>query len=94
MSGRKVVCAALRHRETKAVVTGARHFDKVMLRTIAMLKEGYGEDWSRAEQGFIDTLGNFLTREEAMSIAKNAGQPVDIERCGGSETKLFSEGLY
>lgn len=44
------------------------------------------------EQGFIDNRGAFHTREEAHVIAIKNGQR--RYRCGGDETRLYSEGLY
>jgi len=48
---------------------------------------------SQFEQGFINQFGEFLTREEALDVVKESGQPFDIERNGHAH-KLFSEGLY
>jgi hypothetical protein len=70
------------------VVCGPRHFDSVMH---AQLRAAGGER-SVAEQGFVDQHGVFLTREEAMEIARAAGQIV--RRCGGDSIRLFSENLY
>jgi hypothetical protein len=52
------------------------------------------DDWtkSQVEQGFIDQLGVFLTRQEAFAIASERGQIK--RRVGGDEGKLFSENLY
>jgi len=44
------------------------------------------------EQGFIDNKGNWLTREEAYVVAKDADQI--IRRCGGDKRRLFSENIY
>jgi hypothetical protein len=57
----------------------------------AQLRAAGGER-SVAEQGFVDQHGVFLTREEAMEIARAAGQIV--RRCGGDSIRLFSENLY
>jgi len=84
-----VVCAACRVNGT--MVCGARHFDKVMTDQIARLPLRLS--WNTAEQGFINQFGDFLTREEAMKIVKENGQPFNIERNGG-DVSLFSEGLY
>lgn len=43
-------------------------------------------------QGFIDNQGNWLTREQAYLVAKEAGQI--IRRVGGDDGKLFSENIY
>lgn len=86
-----VVCAACKKGST--IVAGARHFDSVMRSQFKAMNEPipYGKDW---EQGFIDQFGEFLTRENAMTIAKAAGQKVDPKGCGYSKTILYSEGLY
>ena len=84
---RRVVCAANRYPDG-LVVCGPRHFDSVMH---AQLRAAGGER-SVAEQGFVDQHGVFLTREEAMEIARAAGQIV--RRCGGDSIRLFSENLY
>jgi len=89
---RRVVCAANRH--MGSIVTGARHFDPIMREQIDARVHG-GDDpawWRGSEQGFIDQWGTFMTREEALAVALAAGQR--IYRCGGDETKLFSENLY
>lgn len=90
---RRVVCAACRSGEL--IIAGARHFDSVMHRQIAAIAPEKKPKPSQWEQGFIDQFGVFMDRKEAMQVAKAAGQPIDIERgCGGSETTLYSEGLY
>jgi hypothetical protein len=43
-------------------------------------------------QGFLDNKGIFLTREEAHTVAKAAGQIV--RRVGGDANRLYSENLY
>lgn len=84
---RRVVCAALRNGEG-TIVCGPRHFDETMRRQIIES----GGDWRAAEQGFVDQRGEWLTREEALSVAVVAGQI--IRRCGGDDHELFSENLY
>lgn len=42
------------------------------------------------EQGFYTSFGRFVTREEALLIAKKAGQIKDV----ADKTRLFSEDLY
>lgn len=90
----RVVCAALRHEEG-GIIIGPRHFDATMHRLI----EGTGGDWNRAEQGFIDQFGNFLTREEAWWVAvvrdqiiRFVGNQTPESRRAGDE--LYSENLY
>lgn len=82
---RRVVCAALRNQDGM-IVCGARHNDAVMRAQMG------SADWRKADQGFIDQYGVFMTREEAHKVAIEAGQI--IRRCGGDEKRLFSENLY
>ena len=82
----RVVCAAVRHGDI--VVCSARHADALMHSQL----KAHGLRLPGCEQGFIDQFCNFLTREQAREIAKANGQI--IRRCGGDETRLFSENLY
>lgn len=85
----RVVCAAIRDPHGR-LVTGARHFDGVMMEQI---RRGPGSDsWRGGEQGFIDQHGKFLTREEAHEIATRWGQI--LRRVGSDSMSLFSENLY
>jgi len=85
-----VVCAANRYGDL--IIPSARHHDKLMT---DLIKAVGGLNKKDAEQGFINQFGEFMTRKEAMIIAKAYGQPVDIERgCGGDNNILYSEGLY
>ena len=89
----KIICAAIRNKD-KSIICGARHYDEVMHKQI----KSSSECWfpGTVEQGFIDQRCNFLTREEAYVIAKEAQQIV--RRCGGDmvdgKGRLFSENLY
>lgn len=85
----RVVCAANRCRDTGKIAIGVRHFCPIMREIMDAMP---GPKWPTSEQGFIDQLGNFLTREEALEIAKRENQIV--RRCGGDKHKLFSENLY
>ena len=71
------------------MVIGIRRFDKFMRGQMDQIR---GPRWAASEQGFIDQFGTFLTRKEALEIAKREGQIV--RRCGGDEKELFSENLY
>lgn len=82
----RIVCAALRL--DGQIICGARHFDSIMHQQIALT----GKRWNRAEQGFIDNKGNFLTREEAYIIAEKENQIRRI--CVPGSRELFSENLY
>lgn len=83
-----VVCAA--NKVGDLVLCGARHWDSIMCKQADAL----GIKGGREEQGFINQFGEFLTRKEAMQIVKENGQRFDIERNGGSDSELYSEGLY
>ncbi len=74
------------------MILGARHWDVPMHVTIGP-DEKEQEFWSRADSGFIDQFGNYLTREEAFVIAERQGQ---IRHTLGNEhsKKLYSEHLY
>lgn len=85
----RVVCAAHRHKETGEVIVGVRHFDDFIRKQI-VLREDSHVLWH--EQGFVDQFGQFLTREEALALAKENGQV--YRRCGGDEKRLYSENLY
>lgn len=86
----RVVCAANRY-EGKRIVLGARHWDSFMRETCAVR----GFIGTSEEQGFIDQMGNFLSRTEAWKVAEAAKQ---IVRRVGGDTKdggtLYSENLY
>lgn len=84
---RRIVCAAMS--KDGRIVTGARHFDKVM-RNQMEASEGI-EWWRSCKQGFIDQFGDFLNREEAWDVAKEQDQ---IRRDLPTEGYLFSENLY
>lgn len=89
----RVVCAAIRHRDTGLVICGARHCDSIM-RAVAlrMLPPGPEFDGYRCgAQGFINNKGEFLTREQAWIVAERAGQ---IRKTTGTHGTLYSEDLY
>ncbi len=89
----KIVCAACSNDEI--ILCGARHWDKIMNKQLDAIKKANPElRSSKFEQGFINQFGEFLTREDAMEVVKENGQPFDIERNGGSDKELYSEGLY
>ncbi|WP_222168006.1 hypothetical protein [Citrobacter amalonaticus] len=93
---RRVVCAANRYQcklgGAPMVFIGVRHFCPVMRQNIHPHKEYI--DRQTEEQGFIDQWGVFMSREEALSVAKVAGQ-LNISRIKSwPENELFSEDLY
>lgn len=52
-----------------------------------------GVDIRGAEQGFLDSDGEFQNREDAWVIAENAGQRID-HTCTSGAPILFSEDLW
>lgn len=82
-----IVCAA--NRKKGLIFCGARHCDKVMRAQAHAARTNL----IASEQGFINQFGEFRTREEALQIVLENGQPFNAER-NGSSTDLFSEGLY
>ena len=86
------------------IVPGVRHFSLDMR---AVLQRIYGEGYHRkvAQQGFIDSHGNFLTRQAAWKRADQTGQIFLFDPGGkgplvqeapnqGTDGELFSENLY
>jgi len=82
-----IVCAA--NYKDGTIFCGARHCDRVMRYQAAAANTTL----TASKQGFINQFGEFLTREEALKIVLENGQPFNSER-NGSKTELFSEGLY
>ena len=86
--GRFVVSAAMQS-NTAHVVISVRHWDNLAHEQVRLLGD-VAKDWTWTP-GFVDNKGTFVTREEALVIAEEAGQrfwdPVRHEH-------LFSENLY
>ena len=88
-----VVCAACK--QDDIIICGARHWDKIMNNIYRAMKAADPDiHSSKFDQGFINQFGEFLTREEAMQVVKDNGQPFNKKRNGGSDIELYSEGLY
>ena len=86
---RYVVCAACKWEDI--IVCAPRHFDMAMRNQINLLPDG-SFNRARAEQGFVDQYGNFMSRTEALHVVLTNNQPLrDEEILGG---RLFSENLY
>ena len=85
----RIVCAAIRHKDTGVIILGVRHFDLLMHKAI----EQYGYRNHPFDQGFVNQRGDFLTRGEAFLVAKEAGQ---IRKKTGNVDvpELYSEDLY
>lgn len=89
-----IICAACRWKGMYfegAMILSARHWDEQMRFMADSIGITNHIAW---EQGFVDQFNRFYSREEAMQLVKSNGQPFNNERNGGSETELFSEGLY
>ncbi len=92
-----IICSALKHKETGAVIKGFRHYH--CMETIRSL---HGADeklkyLQNYEQGFIDMYGNFVNRAMATDIVLDNGQ--HHTKCSSMNTlkrgdNLFSENLY
>lgn len=87
---RRIVAAAIRtHGITCSMPAPARHHHVIH----AMYYAGWGdESRSEHEQGFLDSAGVFLTREEAYVVAEAAGQI--IARGPHRVGMLFSEDVW
>ena len=86
----QIVCAACKSGNFMAI--GPRHFDTTMQHQIMnFLDTNKTHDF---EQGFIDQWGRYYSRKHAMDVVLHNGQPFNIERNGGHDEELFSEGLY
>lgn len=85
----RIVCAANRFQDG-TIVLGVRHGCEIML--ASGKKMGY-KNLLRTEQGFYTNWQRFVTRTEAMEIAKSQGQ---IYRPEGThnDSVLYSECLY
>ena len=92
---RRIVCAAVKMARNDRVVLGIRHGDDFMCDEIERMEP---EPWHVTEediQGFVDSSGVFLNRQEAWKVAEAAGQI--LKRCGADTLgggTLFSENLY
>jgi hypothetical protein len=87
---RRVVCAAIRSRNSGKIICGARHYDQIMRSQL----QDCPIDKVIVEQGFIDQWCNFMNREDALIVALSANQLI---RTGGGfngSCELFSENLY
>lgn len=85
----RIVCAANRDQEDGQIFLGVRHGDEIMLITAGT----QGKSLLMTDQGFYTNWQRFVTREEAMKIAKEQNQ---IFRPDGTHNDeiLYSECLY
>jgi hypothetical protein len=96
---RRIVCAAARHANGR-IVCSPRHMDetcwKQILNVPVLVFDGKlppkVEEWQGCDQGFINSWGEFLTREEAWIVALHNKQIIkDLNWQIGC---LHSEHLY
>ena len=95
----RVVCSANRLSDG-TIILGVRHWDEFMhqqMNAILGLSTSGDKDEEISmirghEQGFVDQFGAFLTRKEALEIAKENGQI--IRDLGYDPGELYSEHLY
>lgn len=87
----RIVCAANLYADG-TIILGARHFDQHMKARLEEIEPNKNWRGMGHEQGFIDRMGVFHSRESALEIAREANQI--IRRCGGDKHELFSENLY
>lgn len=77
-------CAAIRHDVSGVLIAGRRH--DVCIQSCIGLGL-HKRDWT---QGFMTTAGRFVTREEAMHLAKAA----DMRSCWREDGELHGEILF
>lgn len=93
---RRIVCAANRYELKEGghiIVPSVRHYSKEhhhIIDRLPIVSEYVGGD----DQGFVDQYSNYWTREEAVIIAKHAGQLNTVRKKTGPANELFSEDLY
>lgn len=85
---RHVVCAACQW-EDGLIVTGVRHFCPIMRAQIARMDP---KPQTKHEQGFVDQWGNFMSRDEALTVVKMNKQP--LRHPHDEWETLYSENLY
>lgn len=85
----RIVCAAMRMQDG-TIVPGVRHYSPDM-RSVLHKIYGMGYHLAVAEQGFINTLYQFVSREDAWIAA---GANNQIIREVSSPGILYSENLY
>lgn len=93
----RLVCAANRIYNTKEdpnkeqlkIILCTRHGDPFYHE----IHDLYGEDWEQLDQGFVTNKRRFVSREEALEIAKKNNQILRLSSSPNPNI-LFSEDLY
>jgi len=86
----KIVCAAIH--KSNEVDMGGHPLIYCGLRHAYILWQGKHVSRNPVHQGFLTTTGRWVGREEALEIALNANQVLDVTQIRGD--RLFSEDLY
>lgn len=90
---RRVVCAAVRA-SNGDVIVGVRHYSEDMHRQIHWRKDGERfKNRQDDDQGFVNTWGEYLTREQAYLVAIHNNQ-ILRNTTFTREGRLDSEALY
>jgi hypothetical protein len=87
--GHRIVAAAIQLKDGR-VYCGVRHFDELMRMHLEELPPAGVRD---AKQGFVDNKYQFLTREEAWTVAQCAGQ-IKTDPFPAPTGRLYSEDLW
>lgn len=85
----RVVCAAIRNKESGRIICGARHWDKIM-----RAQKLESEDFNGWDQGFLTQLGEWINRGEAYLVAVEQSQILYPDHGSGDKETLYSEMLY
>lgn len=89
----RIVAAANRYGDV--IVVSARHHDLLMNAQLKRLEEaGIITTVHTRDQGFIDNMGAYHSREDALAIAREAGQINQNRLKTTPFRQLFSEDLY
>ncbi len=90
----RIVCAALRADDGE-ILLGIRHYSADMHRAISLRTDGAKfKHRNGNNQGFVDTKGHYLNRQEAYLVALETNQLLfDLDNATPNKT-LYSENLY
>lgn len=85
---RQVVCSAIRNSKGLVICAPRHHHCTTLAHALGVYEASREDGW---EQGFVDQKNRFLTRAQALKLAKKRGQ---VQRRTGGGAILFSEDLY
>lgn len=92
----RIVCAAVKYLHDGSaglVITGVHHWDDQMVNTVGYLPDCISPAFVDWREGFLDSEGNFVNRQEAWVIAYKAGQIINVAQ-GVTVGILMSHNLY